>query len=155
MWVVFNPPLLVHSDLTFFFLGFPVWYGSLQTLRRRPVLLPSIWSRLQRETWWCGNRWWRRCRGRGGVWSYWIVREVSPKSSLPLTYHQTLCQDGHYWLLHLEYSKRLCYFVGFKFYSISSSTRRKALFFIYYRLTLRSSLYTSTFSATHFTTDSI
>ena len=68
------------SPCSFWFnLGFPVWYGSLQTLRRRPVLLPSIWSRLQRETWCCGNRWWRRCRGRGGVWSYWIVRGSKPK----------------------------------------------------------------------------
>ena len=82
---------------------------------------------------------------RGGVWSCWSFRS-KPKSSLLLNNYQTLCQDVHKgcWPLHVDYCNRLCHFVGSEFYSITSSTRRKVLFFISSKLSPNPSIFHST-----------
>ena len=146
-----------------FLLSRVFWLGKIRCSGHyiwRPVLHPSIRSRLQRKTWWCGIV---DDEGVEGEEAFEVSEEVSP-NHLYLTNYQTLCQDGHngFWPLHVDYSNRLCYFVDSEFYSITSSTRRKILLmdysssFLNHRLTLQSStLHTSTFSATYFATDSI
>ena len=108
---------LSPCSVWFFFLGFLVWYGSFQWpihSNTRSTSFDSIEIAAQNLMVRKSLMKVSRRRLKLLKCQRWLSNSVSrrPKGC---------------WQLHIDYSKRLCYF--FSFYSISSSTR-KALFFI-------------------------